>query len=100
MVVSLQAPSGGGAVQAPDLRPERGADGGAVRQRGPRPLHPLRGRAGASGLHGGDAPGQGSGPPLVREPQPADARLAAVPGEGTGDEGAASSVPLRVHRVC
>lgn len=61
---SLQA-AGGLSVQAADLRPERSADGGAVRQRGPGLVHPFRGRARASGLHGGDAPRQGSGPPLI-----------------------------------
>ena len=64
LVAALQA-SGGHAVQAADLDPERGADRGALRQRGPGLVHPLCGRAGASGLHGGDAPRQGSGPPLV-----------------------------------
>lgn len=65
LLFSVQAASGL-AVQAADLRPERSADGGALWQRGTGPVHPLRGRARASGLHGGDAPRQGSGPPLIR----------------------------------
>lgn len=73
-------------MQAADLRPERGADRGALRQRGPGLVHPLRGRPGASGLHGGDAPRQSSGPPVISQPQPADARLAAVPGEGLDEK--------------
>lgn len=70
-------------VEAADLRSERGADGGAVRQRGPHSLHALRGCAGADRLHGGDTSGQSSGPPFICQPQLADARLAALPGEGT-----------------
>lgn len=74
--------SAGLAVHAADGRPEGGADRGALRQRGPDPVHPVGGRVGAGGVHGGDAPGQSPGPPFIRQPQPADARLAAVPGEG------------------
>lgn len=74
--------AGGLALQAADVCCECGADGRALRQRGPSLVHPLSGCARASGLHSGDPSRQGSGPPVVCEPQPADARLAAVPGEG------------------
>lgn len=58
--------AGGPAVQAGHLGPGGGAGGGAVRQRGPGAVQALGGRAGARGVHGGDASGQGSGPPVIR----------------------------------
>lgn len=81
--------------EVPAGRPEGGADGGAVRQRGTRSLHPVGGRAGASGVHSGDPPGPGPGPPVLRQPQPADVRLAAVPGEGgEGDVSGGGLAPV------
>lgn len=84
--------SAAAAVQAADLGAERGADGWPLRQRGPRPVHALRGRAGAGGVHGGDTSRQSSGAPVVRQPTPADARLAAVPGEGAKSGGKCTCV--------
>lgn len=78
--VSGAAPA---AVQAAHLGAERGADGRPVRQHCPGPVHALRGRAREGGVHGGDASRQSSGAPVVRQPTPADAWMASVPGEGT-----------------
>lgn len=45
LLFSLQAAAGGVAVQATNLHPERRADSGALRQRGPGLVHPLCGCA-------------------------------------------------------
>ena len=49
-------------------------------------------------MHGGDAAGQSSGPPVVCEPHPADTRLAAVPGEGAG--WSVCNICLSLSHVC
>lgn len=86
LLLSSHQTAGGSSLQAADLCGERGADSRTLRQRGSGFVHPVCGRPGAGGLHGGDAAGKGPGSPLICEPQPADARLAALPGEGVNQD--------------